>query len=117
MKRTFAVAALFTLAVLLVTAVSPAAAAKAGPQKIYVSVTGKGFEPATIPVKAGKPFVLVITRKTERTCATEIVVKNRKVNTPLPLNKPVEVKFAAEKAGTLQFACAMDMIGGQIVVK
>ncbi|MFN8586202.1 MAG: cupredoxin domain-containing protein [Candidatus Eisenbacteria bacterium] len=100
-------------------AAAPAVAGKSPqkPQRVVVSVTNKGFEPATIPVKAGQPIVLVITRKTDRTCATEIVIKDRKINVPLPLNKTVEVKLAAEKPGTLRFACGMDMITGQIVVK
>lgn len=101
-------------------AAAPASAAKpaskGAAQRIFVSVTAKGFEPANIPVKAGKPIVLVVTRKTDRTCATEVVMKSPAINVPLPLNKPVEIKLAAQKPGTLRFACAMDMITGQIVV-
>ena len=113
------VAAVLLVAAVSLAAVGPTAAAKAAkkPQRIEVSVTNKGFEPANIPVKAGQPIVLVVTRRTERTCATEIVIKNRGVNVPLPLNKPVEVKLAAEKPGTLRFACGMDMIAGQIVIQ
>ncbi len=117
---------LLAFAALLIAVVSSAAspvpasaakpASKSAVQRFYVSVTAKGFEPATIPVKAGKPIVLIVTRKTDRTCATEVVMKSPAINVPLPLNKPVEIKLGAQKPGTLRFACAMDMITGEIVV-
>lgn len=91
-------------------------ASKSAAQRFYVSVTAKGFEPASIPVKAGKPIVLIVTRKTDRTCATEVVMKSPAMHVPLPLGKPVEIKLGAQKPGTLRFACAMDMITGEIVV-
>ena len=91
-------------------------ASKSAAQRFYVSVTAKGFEPASIPVKAGKPIVLIVTRKTDRTCATEVVMKSPAIHVPLPLGKPVEIKLGAQKPGTLRFACAMDMITGEIVV-
>lgn len=119
MKRIVLSFALLSLLVLSI--VSPSLAAKGkskgAPQRIVVTVTSKGFEPATIPVVAGKPIVLVITRTTARTCATDIVIADRKIKVALPLNQAVEVKLAAEKPGTLRFACAMDMIAGEIVVK
>lgn len=115
MKRILLVLAAVLIAVTSFAA-APAFAAKPKEQRFFVSVTAKGFEPSTIPVKAGKPIVLVVTRKTDRTCATEVVMKSPAINVPLPLNKPVEIKLAAQKPGTLRFACAMDMITGQIVV-
>jgi len=35
----------------------------------------------------------------------------------LPLNKPVEVVFTPKQAGKIRFACAMDMVAGEIVVE
>ena len=59
---------------------------------------------------------LVVTRTTERTCATAIVVKDLGVNQDLPLGKPVTVAIRAETAGKLRYACPHDMIAGTIVV-
>jgi plastocyanin domain-containing protein len=82
-----------------------------------MEVTGEGFVPALVKVKAGQPVKLVVTRKTDRTCATEIVIKEFGINKPLPLNQPVEITFTPIKAGKLRYACAMDMIAGVIIVE
>ncbi len=107
---------LATLALLAATPARAAEPAKAAPP-VAVKVTMDGFEPARIPAVKGKPVTLVVTRTTDRTCATEIVVKEYGINTPLPLNKPVTVTFTPKKAGEVKFACAMDMIGGVVVVQ
>lgn len=92
------------------------ATAKAG-QAIEVTVTSAGFVPADLKVKQGQPVKLVVTRKTERTCATEIVIKDQGIHQKLPLNQPVVVAFTPKKAGQLRYACGMDMISGVIVVE
>ena len=93
------------------------AAAPAG-KTIEMSVTDKGFEPAVVKVKKGEPVTLVITRKTEKTCATEIVIDEEKISTKLPLNKAVTVSFTPKKAGDIKYGCAMGkMIGGVLKVE
>ncbi len=105
---TLTAAALFALPAL--------ASAQPAPTAIQVSVTGEGFVPARIKVKKGQKVRLVVTRKTERTCATEIVIRDAGINQKLPLDKPVVVEFTPTKAGTLRYACGMDMISGVLVV-
>ena len=96
---------------------APKEAAKGG-QTVQMKVTDKGFEPATVTVKKGEPVTLVITRTTEQTCATEIVIDDYGINTKLPLNKAVTVTFTPKKAGDLQYGCAMGkMIGGVFKVQ
>jgi plastocyanin domain-containing protein len=90
--------------------------AKAG-KAIEISVTKEGFVPATITVKKGERVRLVVTRKVERTCATEIVIRDQGINQRLPLNQPVTVEFTPTKSGQLRYACGMDMISGTIVVQ
>ena len=60
---------------------------------------------------------LVVTRTVERTCATEIVIKDYGVNAPLPLQQAVEVNLPALKPGKIRYACAMDMIAGVLLVE
>jgi len=80
-------------------------------------VTDKGFEPQNLRVKKGEPVTLTITRKSDATCATEIVIDEYKVKTPLPLNTPVTVTFTPSKTGQLKYSCAMQkMIGGVITI-
>jgi plastocyanin domain-containing protein len=94
---------------------APAAATTA--RKIEMSVTEDGFVPAEIKVKQGEALALSITRKTDKTCATEIVIREYGINQKLPLGKTVTVNLTAKKAGKVRYACAMDMIAGTLVVE
>lgn len=99
---------------------SPAAAAelpKPVGGKLTMEVTKDGFVPAKAQVEVGKPVTLVITRKEERTCATEIVIKDLNINQELPLGKTVEVTLTPTKPGPIHFACAMDMITGDLIAQ
>ncbi len=88
-----------------------------GVQVVQLTVTKDGFVPSQVTVKAGKPVKLVVTRRTERTCATEIVMKDFGVKEALPLEKPVTVNITPKKAGDYRYACGMDMIAGVLKVE
>lgn len=100
-------------------AAPPAAAKPAGdPARIAVEVTEDGFVPSQIPAQVGKPITLVITRKTDRTCAREILFKGQPGKTELPLNKTVEATYTPQASGEVPFGCAMGMmVGGKLEVK
>jgi plastocyanin domain-containing protein len=101
-----------------VEAPKPVEAAKPADSRISMAVTDEGFVPANVKVKAGVPVTLVITRKTDETCATEILIDGTDIKTPLPLNQPVEVAWTPTKPGAVKFGCAMDkMIGGVLLVE
>ena len=85
--------------------------------RIAIAVTENGFEPATVTVAAGKPVTLVVTRQTTKTCATDFVMASHGINKPLPLGQAVEITFTPDKAGELNYACAMDMYRGRVIVK
>ncbi|OFX21392.1 MAG: hypothetical protein A2V77_07815 [Anaeromyxobacter sp. RBG_16_69_14] len=86
-------------------------------RKIEIAVTSEGFVPAEVKVKKGEKVNLVVTRKTDKTCATALVMKEKGINVDLPLNKPVTVALKADKHGELKYACPMDMITGKIIVE
>lgn len=98
---------------------APAAAKPTGdPSRVTVEVTEDGFVPSEIPAQVGKPITLVITRKTDRTCAREILFKGQAGKTDLPLNKTVEATFTPQASGEVPFGCAMGMmVGGKLAVK
>lgn len=97
---------------------APKAEAGKAPRVIELSVTERGFEPSPVNVKKGEPLKLVVTRKTDQTCATELLMPDQKIDKPLPLNKPVEIAFTPEKSGQLKYGCAMGMmISGVILVE
>jgi plastocyanin domain-containing protein len=88
-----------------------------GVQVVELTVTKDGFVPSTVTVKHGKPVKLVVTRKVEKTCVTDIVSKELGVNQALPLDKPVTVKVTPREPGEYRFACAMGMVGGTLKVE
>jgi plastocyanin domain-containing protein len=96
---------------------APRAARQKGAQVVRIEVTGEGFVPARAAVKAGQPVTLVVTRKTERTCATQIVIKDYGVDRALPVGQAVEVTFTPKKTGPIRYACAMDMVAGELVAE
>jgi plastocyanin domain-containing protein len=118
MRHTFLSAALLVLG--LGVAPEVQAAPKAPPaaaQTIVINITSDGFVPADVKAKAGQSLKLIVTRQVERTCATEIVMKDLGVNQPLPLGKPVTITVTPKKAGAYRFACGMDMIAGVLNVE
>ena len=88
-----------------------------GVQVVQLAVTKEGFVPSRVTVKAGQPVKIVVTRKTEQTCATEIVMKDFGVKQDLPLEKPVTVSITPKKPGEYRYACGMDMIAGVLEAK
>lgn len=82
---------------------------------VQLSVTDDGFVPAQVAAKRGQPLKLVITRKTEHTCAKEVRVAGQ--SRKLPLNQPVEIELTPDKSGKIRYACAMDMVAGVLVVE
>jgi plastocyanin domain-containing protein len=87
------------------------------PQTISMTVSDRGFVPAEITVKKGIPVTLLVTRETEATCATELVIEGAGVHKPLPLHRQVSVTFTPEKKGELRYTCPMDMVSGSIRVE
>lgn len=83
--------------------------------RIEMTVTEAGFVPDTIAAKADQPLTLAITRKHERTCATEIIFAGQEGKTDLPLNKTVEVVYTPKKSGPIKFGCAMGMMIGGVI--
>jgi plastocyanin domain-containing protein len=88
-----------------------------GPARFQVAVTDSGFTPNSITVPAGLPVTLVVTRKTDQTCAKEIVFPEQGIRKPLPLNEAVEIALPASPKGEIQYLCGMEMIKGVVVVQ
>lgn len=109
-------------AVILLFALAAAPATADAPRHIDIKVTRDGFTPDGITVTKGEAVALVFTRKVEHTCAKEVVVKidgddKHDIRRDLPLDKAVEIDVTFPKAGTLSYACGMDMVHGTITVQ
>jgi plastocyanin domain-containing protein len=103
--------------VLLALVVGCAQSKSGDANRVAISVTDDGFVPATVTVSAGRPVTLVVTRKTSKTCATELVMPAQNINEKLPLGQPVEITFTPTAPGELRYACAMDMYSGKVIVR
>lgn len=84
---------------------------------LELAVTSDGFVPARAKVKVGEPVTLFVTRKVQNTCATDIVIKDYGVNQPLPEGQRVQVTLTPKKPGPIRYACAMDMVSGELVAE
>ena len=68
--------------------------------------------PEWVKALKGEKVRFLVTRKTDRTCAKEIVIADQGVNQPLPLGKTVTVEFTASRSGEIRYACGMNHVAG-----
>ena len=85
--------------------------------EVHIDVTDKGFEPAEVKVPANQPVTLVITRKTDQTCATEVEFASLGKTYALPLHQPVSIHLPPSEKGVLSYQCGMHMLSGRVVVR
>ncbi len=89
---------------------------KKGVRTVEMTVTEDGFEPSKVKAKKGEKLRLVVTRKTDKTCATEILIPEHGINKPLPLDQAVTVDLTPKKSGEIRYACGMGHITGIVFV-
>ena len=87
------------------------------PARYAINVGTEGYSPAHVKAKPGQDVVLVFTRTTDRTCATEVVIPSENRTVALPLNQPVEVRLVAKEKGEIAFHCGMNMFEGKVEVE
>ena len=86
-------------------------------RELHIQVTERGFEPARVRIARDEATTLIVTRKTERTCAREIVMDELGIREALPLGEPVRISLTPRKSGPMKFGCAMGkMISGVVDV-
>lgn len=103
------------LAVIVLAALT--GCAPPGPKEVNVAVTDMGFQPGSVTIKKGQAAVLVITRKTDQTCATEAIFTETGRKYDLPLNQPVRIDLTNVSPGTIHYACGMGMEHGTVVIQ
>lgn len=97
-------------------AIAIAGCAASGTKEIKITADENGFTPKTVTVSQGEPVVLVITRTSDATCATEAIFTETGKRYELPKDQPVRVDLPTGTKGTLHFACGMDMYKGEVVI-
>jgi len=86
-----------------------------GVRRVDVTADAKGYTPAEIAAKPNEKLILVVTRKVEGECMSQIVIGDQKP-IDLPMNQPVEIPVTAPATGAISFACGMGMNHGAIAV-
>ena len=84
---------------------------------VRLQATEEGFQPEVAVIPADRPVTLLVTRKTDQTCAREMVFASTGATHDLPLNREVRIPVQLAAGDTLHFACAMDMWKGAVVAK
>jgi plastocyanin domain-containing protein len=57
-----------------------------------------------------------VTRKTDSTCAKELVIKDYGIQRPLPLDRAVTVELTPATSGEIRYACGLDHVAGVLFV-
>ncbi len=92
---------LVSLGVAALMALAGVARAADTPREVLLTLEGNRFTPEEITVKAGAPFVLVITNKDAT--AEEFESKELRIEKVVPAGKTVKVRIRALKPGTYPF--------------
>jgi hypothetical protein len=82
-----------------------------------VLLTGKGYEPAKLTVRAGQPARITFVRTTDKTCGREVAFQSLNIRRALPLNESVVIEFTPKDAGDGSFACGMNVLRGTVVAR
>jgi membrane fusion protein, heavy metal efflux system len=86
-------------------------------QTARITVGEQGFEPQHMTLRTGLSARLTFVRTTDKTCATAVVFPSLNIRRELPLNQPVEIEFAPQKTGEIQFVCGVNMLRGSVTVQ
>lgn len=84
-----------------------------------VTADEHGFSPPSFKLAGGGPGshgTVTFIRTTDKTCATEVVFPDLKLEKKLPLNQVVSVNLPTDAPKTLTFQCGMAMYKGAVVV-
>lgn len=109
-------------------AVTLAAAALAGcgsrstsssaiPSEVKIEVTDDGFVPPLAYIPRARPFILLVTRTSDATCATAMVFERTRQKFLLPLDQTVRIELPAASEDTVKYTCSMGMVRGALVAK
>lgn len=96
---------------------TPAASAttKGGVQEVSMAVTGYGYEPSSLTIKAGVPVRWKIDGTGASGCTSVITIPSLNIVQPLKSGENI-VEFTAPQKGQVAFMCSMGMVRGSFTV-
>ena len=101
---------------LLVGNASQQAEAHNGVQHATITITEKGYSPASINVKGGEKVEMTFVSKGEG-CANGVSIPALKQNFTLKKGQKKIIAFTPKEGQVINFACSVKMFKGKIVAK
>lgn len=83
---------------------------------IKITVSGEGYEPASVNVKKGEKLKLAFYRADAENCGGEVVFPKLNIRKKLPVGETVVVEVTPQESGELAFTCGMGMYKGKLLV-
>jgi hypothetical protein len=102
MKRLTMSSLLLAVAVAALVSLSDRAEAQDKVTEVPLTAANQAFSPAELKVKAGQPFVLVVTNSDPKK-AIEVENKDLRIEKVVPAGKTVKIRVRALKPGTYVF--------------
>ena len=88
----------------------------AGSGDVRIVVDG-GYHPDSVTSELGSPVRITFHREDASPCSEQVVFADFGVETFLPLHEDVTFELAPEHPGEYEFACAMGMFRGRLIVR
>lgn len=86
-------------------------------QSVRIEITRYGYEPVSFVLRKGIPARITFVRRTNDTCATEVLFPDYGINRALPLGQAVIISLTPRKTGEFAFTCGMRMHKGRMIVR
>jgi Cu+-exporting ATPase len=92
------------------------AEATAGGQEATVVVHG-GYTPSVVRARTGTPLRVTFDRRESGDCSSRVVFPDLGINRFLPPLESTTIEVPADRPGSFDFACGMNMIHGTLVIE
>jgi len=85
--------------------------------RIELTITDDGPHPAQLVAGRSEKVVLVVTRRTERMCRSDLLVPDYDLRVPLPLGQPVAITLLTSARGSIRLLCPIEDGAGELLVR
>jgi len=87
------------------------------PHRIELTITDEGPRPAELVAGRSEKVELVVTRRTERMCRSDLLVPDYDLRVPLPLGQPVAITLLTHARGSIRLLCPIEDAVGALLVR
>jgi hypothetical protein len=87
------------------------------PHRVELTITDDGPRPAHLVAGRSEKVELVVTRRTERMCRSDLVVPDYDLRVPLPFGQPVAITLITSARGSIRLLCPIEDGAGVLLVR